>query len=176
MQCVANQTNTYGHLGMPCGGANTPWGRSHHELIHSVQYCVANQATSNHGRQGCVANKARVKHTPLGHVEQCYDVDEEWTGGARLPRHRRPGMLGQVGRCAATNRPCQTVHQCVSMCRPAMRRRAAGLASLGPSAVCPGGRAHIHAAVWRGCPRARPLLPRPCLAAWRGLGQAHGLW
>ena len=33
VQCVANEANTHGNLGMLCGGANTPWGRSHPKLV-----------------------------------------------------------------------------------------------------------------------------------------------
>ena len=36
---------------------------------------------ANHGRKCCVGNKVRVIHTPPDHVEQCYDMDKERTGG-----------------------------------------------------------------------------------------------
>ena len=60
--------------------------------------CVANQASSNTGMQGGVANKARVDYTLPDRAEQRYGMDENGTGVVRLPRHRRPGVVGQAGR------------------------------------------------------------------------------
>ena len=82
--------------------------------------CVANQANSNNGMQGCVANTARVNYTPPDSAEQCCGMGENGTGVVRLPRHRRPGVLGQMSRRVATKRPSRTVHQYVSVRRPAM--------------------------------------------------------
>ena len=77
----ANQTSTYGNLRVPCGGANTPWGRSYHELLYisSVDLRPTKPAATTAGRD--------VYRTRLGcstHRQAMWNRVATWQNNGRV--------------------------------------------------------------------------------------------